>query len=255
MIIGEGETMRIAMISDAHGNLHGLDAVLADLDGTGPYDEVIYGGDFAFRGAFPAEVIDRIRERGYRAVRGNTDEFLVEMARNGNYPLSITDERQRHTPALQVFDRWALDRMTTEQVDYLADLPLRIDIAGPDNARLTIAHATPWSAHVTVLPDAPEDVARQMLTEPQSACTAYGHIHHAYRRSVGDGLLTSVGSVGAPMDGDWRAAYVVLTNDGQGWDVEFRRVEYDIDAAQASLRASTLPDRDVIAAALRTAAR
>jgi predicted phosphodiesterase len=245
--------MRIAMISDAHGNRHGLDAVLADLDHNGPYDEVIYGGDFAFRGAFPAEVIERIRERGYRAVRGNTDELLVEMARGGNYQLSITDDSQRHTPALQRFDRWALERMTSDQVAYLADLPLRIDIAGPDNARLTIAHATPWSAYVTVLSDSPEEDARRMLDEPNSACTAYGHIHHAYRREVGNRLLTSVGSIGAPMDGDWRAAYVVLKNDGNGWDVEFRRVPYDIEAAQASLLASTLPDREMIAAELRRA--
>lgn len=247
--------MRIAIISDAHGNLHGLDAVLIDLDVNGPYDEVIYGGDFAFRGAFPSETIDRIRERSYRSVRGNTDEFLVEMARDGAYQLSITEESQRHTPALQLFDRWALERMTSDQVDYLAELPLRIDIAGPDNARLTIAHATPWSAHVTVLPDAPDDDARRMLDDPRADCTAYGHIHHAYRREVGDGLLVSVGSVGAPMDGDWRAAYVVLTNDGEGWDVEFRRVPYDIKSAQASLLASTLPERETIAAALRSASR
>ncbi len=247
--------MRIAMISDAHGNLHGLDAVLADLDRNGPYDEVIYGGDFAFRGAFPSEAIDRIRERRYRAVRGNTDELLVEMARDGHYQLSITDDSQRHTPELQRFDHWALERMTSEQVDYLADLPLRIDIPGPGGERLTIAHATPWSAYVTVLPNAPEADARKMLVEPRAACTAYGHIHHAYRREVGDGLLTSVGSVGAPMDGDWRAAYVVLTNDGQGWDVEFRRVPYDIEAAQASLRSSSIPEREAIAADLRSASR
>ena len=247
--------MRIAMISDAHGNLHGLDAVLADLDRDGPYDEVIYGGDFAFRGAHPAEVIDRIRERGYRAVRGNTDELLVEMAREGDYQLSITEENQRHTPAHQRFDRWALDRMTTDQVEYLADLPLRIDIAGADGGRLTIAHATPWSAYVTVFPDAPEADARRMLDEPKSACTAYGHIHHGYRREIDGRLLLSVGSVGAPMDGDWRAAYVVLTNDGHGWDVEFRRVPYDIEAAQASVLASTLPDRELIAAELRSASR
>jgi hypothetical protein len=175
------------------------------------------------------------------------------MARDGNYQLSITDESQRHSPALQRFDRWALDRMTTDQVDFLADLPLRIDIAGPDSARLTIAHATPWSAYVTVQPDAPEDDARRMLDEPNSTCTAYGHIHHAYQREIGDRLLTSVGSVGAPMDGDWRAAYVVLTNEGRGWSVGFRRVPYDIEAAQASLLASTLPDRDMIAAELRRA--
>jgi predicted phosphodiesterase len=245
--------MRIAMISDAHGNLHALDAVLTDLDSAGPFDEVIYGGDFAFRGAFPAEVIDRIRDRGYRAVRGNTDEFLVEMATDGAFRLSITDEKQRHTPALQVFDRWALERMGADQVDYLGSLPLRIDIDGPNGARLTITHASPWSSHMTVLPDASEDIARQMLDEPNALCVAYGHIHQQYRRVVDKRLLTSVGSIGAPLDGDWRAAYSVLSNDGDGWAVEFRRVPYDVDGAVASLLASTLPDREVIAEGMRAA--
>ena len=245
--------MRIAMISDAHGNLHALDAVLAELDGSGPFDEVIYGGDFAFRGAFPSEVIDRIRDRGYRAVRGNTDEFLVYMATNGAFNLSITDEKQRHTPALQVFDRWALERMGADQIDYLGGLPLRIDIDGPDGTRLTIAHASPWSSHVTVLPESSEDIARQMLDEPGASCVAYGHIHQQYRRIIDGRLLTSVGSIGAPFDGDWRAAYSVLSNDGDGWSVEFRRVPYDLDGAVASLLASSLPDREKIAEAIRVA--
>ncbi len=73
--------MRIAMISDVHGNLHAFDAVLADVDKSGPFDEVIYGGDLVFNGAFPSECVDRLRAREYRAVRGNTDEFVVEMAR------------------------------------------------------------------------------------------------------------------------------------------------------------------------------
>ena len=249
--------MRIAMISDAHGNLHALDAVLADLESAGPFDEVIYGGDFAFRGAFPAEVIERIRERGYRAVRGNTDEFLVEMATGGAYQTSITDESQRHTPALQVFDRWALERMSPEQVEYLASLPLRIDIDAPrpDASRLTIVHATPWSSHVTVFPDAPEDIALSMFDAPAVACVAYGHIHQQYRRSVDERLLTSVGSISAPLDGDWRAAYSILSNDGNGWQVEFRRVSYDIDGAVKSLLESTLPDRELVAAGLRNAGR
>ena len=245
--------MRIAMISDAHGNLHALDAVLADLESAGPFDEVIYGGDFVFRGAFPSEVIDRIRDRGYRAVRGNTDEFLVELATDGAFQLSITDEKQRHPPALQVFDRWALERMGTDQVDYLGGLPLRIDIDGPDGARLTIAHASPWSSHVTVLPEAAEEIARQMLDQPGASCVAYGHIHRQYRRVIDERLLTSVGSIGAPLDGDWRAAYSVLSNDGNGWAAEFRRVPYDIDGAVASLLASTLPDRETIAEGMRAA--
>ncbi len=101
--------MRIAIISDVHGNIHALDAVLADLDASGPYDEIVYGGDVAFNGAFPSECIDRMRERGYRAVRGNTDEFLVVMARGSSYETSVTDDTQQHSPRCR---SWTAGRTT-----------------------------------------------------------------------------------------------------------------------------------------------
>jgi predicted phosphodiesterase len=247
--------MQIAMISDVHGNLHAFDAVLADLDASGPFDEIIYGGDLVFNGALPSECVDRLRERGYRAVRGNTDEFVAEMARSGNYHTSVTDDVQRHTPALQSLDRWAIERLSPDQIDYLAGWPLRIDLDGPDGARLTICHATPWSAHETVFPDASNETANKMLESADSSAVAYGHIHVQYRRDVGTRLLCSVGSIGAPFDGDPRAAYAVLSNSGQGWSVEFRRTAYDTDAAAATLLASTLPNREMVAAGIRTGAR
>ena len=247
--------MRIAMISDVHGNLHAFDAVLADVDKSGPFDEVIYGGDLVFNGAFPSECVDRLRASGCRAVRGNTDEFVVEMARNGDYETSITSEEQRHSPSLKLLDRWANERLTSEQIDYMATFPLRIDISGPDGNRLTIVHATPWSAHPAVLPDSDEDTAKKMLDAAEAQTVAYGHIHVQYRRELGGRILCAVGSVGAPFDHDPRAAYAVLTNSGNGWDVEFHRVEYDVEAAAAGLMASTLPNRELVAAGIRTGSR
>jgi len=247
--------MRIAIISDVHGNVHALDAVLADLDASGPFDEVIYAGDVAFNGAFPAESIDRLRERGYRAVRGNTDEFLVVAARGSSFETSITDEKQQHSPALQELDRWANARLTDEHIDYLASWPLRIDIAGPDQQRLTICHASPWSAHVTVFEEAPEDVARQMLDYADSQAVCYGHIHVQYRRDIDGRRLCAVGSIGAPFDGDPRADYAVMTNDGSGWDVEFHSIDYDIQAAYDGLMNSTLPNHEKVAEGVRTGIR
>lgn len=247
--------MRIAMISDVHGNLHAFEAVLADLDASEPFDEVIYGGDLVFNGANPSECVDRLRERGYRAVRGNTDEFVVEMATSGNFHTSVTSDVQRHTPPLQSLDRWAIERLSSDQIDYLAEFPLRIDIEGPDGETLTICHATPWSAHETVFADASEDVARRMLDSAGSQAVAYGHIHVQYQRAVAHRLLCSVGSIGAPFDGDPRAAYAVLTNDGLGWGVTFRRVAYDTEAAAARVLASTLPNKELVAAGIRTGQR
>jgi len=67
--------MRVAIVSDVHGNLTAFDAVLADVQRHAP-DVVLHGGDLALMGAQPAEVIDRVRELGWRGVVGNTDEVL-----------------------------------------------------------------------------------------------------------------------------------------------------------------------------------
>ena len=163
--------------------------------------------------------------------------------------------QQRHSPQLQQLDRWAIERLSPTQIDFLATWPLRIDIDGPDGQTLTICHATPWSAHPVVGPDASDETASEMLDKFDSSAVAYGHIHVQYEREVDGKLLCSVGSIGAPFDGDPRAAYAVLTNDGDGWSVAFRRVAYDVDAAVDALLTSTLPNKKTTAEVTRTGRR
>lgn len=245
--------MRIAVISDTHGNVLALDAVLADLDSSAPVDEIIMAGDFAFGGPFPAECIERIRERGLRAVRGNTDELIVEVAAAGARTAQQVEEGQRHVPAQVTIGRWAADRLASDQIDYLAALPLQITIPGPDGESLAIVHATPWSAHPAVGAGAPEVIARQMLGAAGSQALGYGHIHVQYQRRIDDRLLAAVGSVGLPFDGDRRAAYAIFTNSGNGWAIEFRRVPYDVDAAIEQVLRSGVPNAAGFAATLRSA--
>jgi predicted phosphodiesterase len=223
--------MRIAVISDTHGNLLALDAVLADLDSAVPVDEIIMAGDFAFGGPFPAECVERVRERGLRAVRGNTDEFIVEVATGGSRPAQDVEESQRHDPAQVDIDRWAAERLTDDQINYLAALPLQITIPGPAGGSLAIVHATPWSTHRPVTANAPAEVAQRMLDASGAQALGYGHIHVQYQRRIDGRLLAAVGSVGLPFDGDRRAAYAVFMSVRDGWDVEFRRVGYNVDAA------------------------
>lgn len=245
--------MRIAVISDTHGNLLALDAVLADLDSNGPLDEIIMAGDFAFGGPFPAECIERVREQGMRAVRGNTDEFIVEVATDGSRPAQIVESGQRHGPQQIEIDRWAGERLTGDQIDYLAALPLQITIPAPEGGSLAIVHATPWSTHPPVGAGAPEADARQMLDEGGGQALGYGHIHVQYQRRVDGRLLVAVGSVGLPFDGDRRAAYAVFTSTESGWDVEFRRVSYDVEAAIEQVLRSGVPNAAGFAATLRSA--
>jgi predicted phosphodiesterase len=247
--------MRVAVLSDTHGNLVALDAVLAELDATGPYEALVMGGDFAFGGPNPAECIDRIRERGVPAVRGNTDEFIVELATRGRIPARVAAESQRHTASEAMLQRyrWAVERLLDEQIAYLASLPLAYSLPAPGGGALTVVHATPWNAHDTVPESAPEGLARRMLDQAGGQALAYGHIHVQYRRWIDRRLLTAVGSVGLPFDGDPRAAYAVFTLGPGGWEVEFRRVAYRLEQAIEGVLSSGMPGAEAQAAILRSA--
>lgn len=237
-------TKRLAILSDQHGNLAAFQAVLAEVDRRGPFDTLVGGGDFVLGGAFPRETLALVIERGLECVRGNTDEWLVEAATNGQQPATGYTPEQAHTGVLREMDEWAAARLSADQLEFLKGMPLRWETTGPSGQALVVVHATPWSAHPVVLPDAPEDVAERMLDEAGSPVLLYGHIHHAYIRSVGDRTLASVGSIGMPFDGDWRPCFAIAEDDGSGWRVEHVRVPYDQAAYLVALADSGVPNAE-----------
>ncbi|MCX7624451.1 MAG: metallophosphoesterase family protein [Thermomicrobium sp.] len=246
--------MRVAVISDTHGNLPALEAVLEDIERLGP-DRIVMAGDFAFGGPWPAECIDEFRRRGIPAVRGNTDEFLVEVATGGARPAQVGDPRLRHldNPALAERYRWCAARLPAEVIDYLAELPLRYTVPVPTGAALTVVHATPWSAHPPVPATASREEVAALLDAAGGAALAYGHIHVQAEWQLNGRLVVAVGSVGLPFDGDQRAAYALLTWDGERWRVEFRRVRYPVERTIAALRASDMPGAEAQVRVLETA--
>jgi predicted phosphodiesterase len=227
---------RIAVVSDTHGTLPALEAVVADLRAN-PVDEVLFGGDAVQGGRLPAETLDRLSELGWAAVLGNADVAVLEVAEGR--PLSgVPAADEQLVRGL----RWTADRLRPDQLDRLRALPraLRRPIAG--GGELVLVHATPWSVEDVVLPDSPEELAGRMLAEADARVLAYGHIHHAYQRRLPTGLLASVGAVGGSNDRDPRPAYTVFTL-GDPVEVEVRRVPYDAAAEVAALEASGFPLR------------
>ncbi|HET7035037.1 MAG TPA: metallophosphoesterase family protein [Thermomicrobiaceae bacterium] len=243
--------MRVAVISDTHGNVHALRAVLAEVDARGPWDRIVMGGDIAFGGPFPGECIDLLRARGVPALRGNTDEAIVELARG---PVAAWADEEGHAPHSAEPDergQWALAHLSDEQIDYLAGLPLRIELGGGDVPRLTVVHATPWSPYPAVQPHAPEEVAARLLDAAGSQALAYGHIHVQYARPVDGRLLVAVGSVGLPFDGSPDADYAEFASGPSGWAVELRSVRYDTAPVVAAAEERGLPGVENIVARLR----
>ncbi len=217
--------MKLAIVSDVHGNLVALEAVLADLDRLRP-DLVVHGGDLAFNGPRPAECVDRIRELGWPGVIGNMDRAL-----------------ESHSQHPRV--GWAAERIGAERSAWLQALPME----WRDEDRVALVHAVPGDLWRAVQPDT-EDAELLATYGPLGARVAvYCHIHRPYVRAIGELTVANTGSVGLPTDGDPRASYL-LVEDGRP---EVRRVAHDVERSAAEALASGLPEAEQVVRVYRTA--
>ena len=225
--------MRVAIVSDVHGNLVAFDAVLADLEKIQP-DLIVHGGDLALGGPHPVEVVDRIRELGWPGVLGNTDVALGDE--------SALPQQARGGFIAQPAAR-AREMLGPERVVWLTGLPMEWRGNG-----IAVVHAVPGDCWAVVAHDASDSTLRETYGPLGVPVAVYGHIHHAYVRPL-DGLtVVNSGSVSLPLDGDVRATYVVI-EDGH---VEHRRIEYDMERVAVEMLAIDYPNATAYAAWLRT---
>jgi predicted phosphodiesterase len=232
--------MRIAILSDIHGNLTAFKAVLADLRLTSP-DLILHGGDLSDLGSSPVEILDQIRDLAWPGVSGNTDEMLFR-------PESLQEFAQQSPNLKSLFE--TIEEMAVvsrqalgeERLAWLRSLP-HTHVQAP----LALVHASPetaWRAPSPETSDAKLDENYAPLGQP---IAVYGHVHCPYIRKVSDTLIVAnSGSVGLPYDGDRRASYLLLDNSQPA----IRRVEYDVDKELKALSTCGLPHADWIARTL-----
>ena len=224
--------MRVAIVSDVHGNLTAFDAVLADIERRAP-DLVLHGGDLALMGARPAEVVDRVRELGWLGVVGNTDEVL--------WRAEERTRQERLAPNLAVllrliFGQYAaatLELLGEERVTWLQGLPACRRVED-----LVLVHAAPGDLWRAPMPDAEDEELSSVYGPLEAGTAVYGHIHRPYTRMLPELTVANSGIVGMPWDGDPRACYL-LVEDGLPRLV---RVEYDVEREAALLLDSAYPD-------------
>jgi predicted phosphodiesterase len=233
--------MRIAIVSDIHGNRTAFEAVLADLRHTSP-DLILHGGDLAHGGANPAEIVDRIRDLGWQGVVGNTDEmlFMPEVLKENANP---SPELQPLFAAIQLMATATSEALGEERLAWLRGLP-RIQIHGP----MALVHASPESRWKAPMPTASDTELESVYRPLGQPIAVYAHIHRSYVRSVPGVIVANAGSVSLSHDGDRRAAYLLL-DDSQP---AIRRVEYDIDSELEALSGCGLPHADWLAKMLES---
>jgi putative phosphoesterase len=202
-----------ALLYDFHGNLPALEAVLADARSAGA-DRFLLGGDYALFGAWPRETVERLRELDADWIRGNVDRWTASPA----------DAPQAVQGAIEACRELLGDELVVE----LAELPETLTRGGT-----LYCHASPGSDMRSFLPE-PADDEPELLVGVEAERLVFGHTHLPFRRMAAGGIeLVNPGSVGMPFDGDHRASYALLHDDGR---LENRRVAYDHEASARAIR-------------------
>ncbi|MDF2631069.1 MAG: phosphodiesterase [Symbiobacteriaceae bacterium] len=239
--------MRLAVISDMHGNGIAFEAVITDLKRQSP-DAVLCLGDVTMRGPQPAECVAMLRALGPMAVvKGNQEHLLTRFpwpGYNAAVPL-----HELHRRAVE-YDRARLS--AADQV-WLGALPesLTLTFAG---VQAELHHAAPGDMHRSLFPWASVDELSALRTDGATRLILVGHIHQPFVRQAHGVQIVNAGSVGYPFDGDPRASYAIIDIDGNSLGAQIRRVPYDIESAIADARDREMPDIAPFAWAIRHAA-
>lgn len=222
--------MRIAIVSDIHGNVTALDAVLRDLREASP-DLILLGGDISDAGSSPVEVVDQLRALGWPGVMGNTDEMLVA-------PESL-EAFAAATPAMQPLlettremAAWTRDQLGNDRLTWLRSLPRAQSVVD-----MTLVHASPESCWRSPGQDATEEELATVYGPLRCSVAVFGHIHHPFIRRAKEMTVANSGSVSLSYDGDPRASYLLLDD----FVPSIRRISYDVERERKLLAQCGLP--------------
>jgi len=226
--------MRLGVFSDIHGNRHALDAVLDDLQRR-HLDRVYCLGDLVGYGAFPNEVTERVRAGGFPTVMGNYDDG-VGFDRD-ECGCAYREERDRLLGDQSL--AWTKAQVTAENKAFLRALvpEIRFEAGGK---RVLLVHGSPRKMNEYLFEDRPLSSFERLAESSNADIIVFGHTHKPYAKQVNGVWFINAGSVGKPKDGDARACYVVLDPEAVTPGM-FIRVPYDIEAAAAAVRATSLP--------------
>ncbi len=224
--------MRIALLGDVHANLPALEAVLAHAQQRGV--EAIWNvGDWLGYGAFPNEVVARLRQENALSIIGNYDLKALQV---GQEP-----ERKAKKPEKMLAFRWSYETLSKENRKYLRTLSREVRLEA-EGRRILLTHGSPASDSEYVTAETPLERLRELAQMANADIVICGHAHRPAVRKVDGVWFINTGSVGRPDDGDPRACYAILVLGPHYFRVWHYRVEYDVERAVAAIRAQKLPE-------------
>lgn len=248
--------MRLAFLSDIHANLPALEAVLEVIEARKP-DMVFCLGDLVGYAPWPNEVVESIRSRRIPTIAGNYDEGVGLNSDDCGCAYKTPEDEARGVESISYTNGVISDANRR----YLRDLPqhMRISVAMPRRTAATptdilMVHGSPRRINEYLFEDRPDASFIRMMKAAGADVMLFGHTHRPYHKRLADEEDASsvlhainIGSVGKPKDGDQRACFAMVeisptNNSSATVDVEFVRVEYDVEKSARAIEASPLPN-------------
>jgi predicted phosphodiesterase len=235
--------MRIALLSDIHGNDVAFRAVLADIATRGA-DKIIFLGDVATLGAQPQRTLELLMELDCPCIMGNHEVFLFR-------PGLL----ERYTKAVHIIEsvNWCRDQLSKASLDYLAGFKPTLELPLGSDSTLLLYHGSPRSNMDDILATTPPERVDEVLDGRHAAVMAGGHTHLQMLRQHRGILLVNVGSVGMPFKEYVaggrptilaHAEYAVIEEAGGVVSVTLHRVPLDKSALQKSVAETKNPLRE-----------
>jgi predicted phosphodiesterase len=245
--------MRIAILSDIHGNSIALDAVLADIEHRGGADAFWVLGDLVAIGHDPVATLERLTALpNVRFVRGNTDRYVCTGDRPPPTLAQAAADANVLPSLVEVAGTLAWTQGAITQagwLEWLTNLPVELEEVLPDGTRLLGVHAAPGTdgePGIGIHPALSKDELSDLLSGCDADLICVGHCHWPLDIRIIGKRVVNVGGVSNPLPPDLRASYVLLEADESGYRVQHRRTEYDREAVIAAVQKIRHPGADFI---------
>jgi putative phosphoesterase len=233
--------MRVALISDIHGNLVALETVFTAIAKEG-VDQILCLGDVAATGPQPRAVLARLRASGCPVVMGNADVWLL----NPQFSETV-DEVTRQ---IEEVDSWCALRLTASDLAYIRTFQPTIEFPLDGDVKLCCFHGSPQSNTDIIEVSTPEATLEQMFAGTRALVMAGGHTHVQMLRRFREGFILNPGSIGLPFERKRRtedvynppwAEYALVRWENASLSIELKRVPVDIDAVKRMILESGMP--------------
>lgn len=217
--------MKVAVISDIHGNFQALKSVLDDMAKFG-CEKILCLGDLAMAGPEPGVIIDYVQEQdGWEIIQGNTDKMIAE------YSTELFEQVYSTFPVMANALADDVKILSDAQKNFLKNLPQQkeIDICG---VKVLMVHGSPRKNNEDILPDFPIEKVEEIISGTDADLIFCGHTHIpcGYQTNKKQ-TVVNVGSVGRPMHGEPKACYVIANFENGTFSIEHRFVNYDKETA------------------------